>query len=185
MANDVRVKRALFMVDHTIDVLGAPATEDANASGVRFDLLLSSGNTRQIDRIDIRNVAVSCGTQAPPTEGVVNFRVNFFHSETRGGIAWTDSTYIGGVDIECVSGVPEHYGAFDPASGIYYGNCDVRGYAAGVVCYLPYYDFDHEASINSNNTHYIHCTMQNIGNERADNIKIIVLYELANPIYDP
>ena len=183
MANDVRVKRALFMVSHVVDELGIPGTDQANASGVRFDMELASGYTRQIDRIDIRNVAISCATDAHMT-GDLNLRINFFHSAIRGGSQWIDSTYIGGFEIECVSGVPEYYGELTPASGIFYGNAHNAGYGQGVTCYLPYYDYDHDASINSNLTHYIHGTIQNIGNEKADNVKIIVMYELANPTYD-
>lgn len=179
MAEEIKVKRPVFMVSHTIDSLGVPGSSQVNASGVRFDLPLASGSTPYIDRVDIRNVAITAGSAS-------TFRVNFFHSDTRGGTIYTDSTYIGGLSIVTASGVPEVYGGryVSPGlvpSGICYGNAFNSTYGDGVSCYLPYVDNDHTARSNDiNQTNYIHCTIQNIGSTQANPVKITILYELAN-----
>lgn len=171
--DDARTKRALFMVSHTFDVLGRVGGADPRASGVAFDLQMASGQTPDVDRVDIRNIAIT--SEKPNT-----YRVNFFHSSSRGGVAWTDSTYIGGLDIACASGVPEYYSSI--GSGVYYGNAYNSTYGGGVSCYLPYYDYDHTAyRRNLNDTQYMHATIQNLGNYIASGVKLVVLYELATP----
>jgi hypothetical protein len=173
MANEVKVRRPIFMVSHYIDELGIPGSAQANASGIRFDLPLASGDTWQIDRIDMRNVAITSNV-------ATTFRVNFFHSVGRGGVQWNDSTYVGGFDIACASGVPEDYSA-----GVFYGNAYNSTYGQGVSCYLPYFDDDHTATRSGPiTTHYVHATIQNIGSSRASPVKIIVMYEPANADYN-
>lgn len=181
MADEVKVKRPVFMVSHIIDTLGIPGSSQAYASGVKFDLPMVSGSTPYINSVDIRNVAITAGA-------ATTFRVNFFHSSTRGGIGYTDSTYMGGLNIVTASGVPDIYADWYTvpgvaASGIYYGNAYNSTYGNGVSCYLPYIDYDHVAKSNDiNQTNYIHGTIQNIGVTQATPVKIIVLYELANSI---
>lgn len=171
--DDVRTQRSLFMVSHVIDVLGRAGSSDPNGNGAEFDMYLVSGTTPHADRVDIRNVAI---TSNQPN----SYRVNFFHSSTRGGIQYTDSTYIGGLDIACASGMPEYY--YGVASGVYYGNAHNTTYGQGVSCYLPYYDYDHNARRRIHgDTQYIHGTIQNLGNYVASGIKLILMYELANP----
>jgi len=169
--SDARVKRVVFHVSHTIDVLGRAGSDDVNASGVAFDLDMISGSINpHIDKVDIRNVAVTS-----PVENT--YRVNFFHQATRGGVSGYDSTYLGGFDIPCVSGVPENQG-----TGIYYGNAHNQVYGQGVTCYIPYFEDDvniHRAD-RPTSGHMIHGTIQNIGSQVAAPVKVMVLYEVAN-----
>ncbi len=171
--NDVRTKRCIFSTTHIIDYLGVPGSNQVNASGVRVDFQLLSGYTPLVDAIDIRNVAV---TSYVPT----TLKINFFSEEKRGGTSWTDSTYVGGVQISTASGVPEcEYSGI----GVYYGNAFNSTYGNGPSCYLPYFARP-VAAVNPrdvNDGYKIYATVQNLGSVPASKIKVVILYEIADP----
>lgn len=175
MADDARVKRALFATSHTFDVLGAVGSAESYASGVAFDFELVSGSTPQVDRIDIRNVAITSSV-------ATTFRVNFFSNAKRGGDTYVESTYVGGFDIVCASGVPEGHYSGAKLNGVYYGNAFNASYGCGVACYLPYYSYDEATVINRRTRdlgYTVYATIQNLG-AAASGVKATILYELAN-----
>jgi len=176
MSLGVTLRRPIFYTSHNIDELGVPGTNQAHASGIGFAFSLASGTTHVVDRINIMNVAVT-------TKVATTFRVNFFSESSRGGVAYTDSTYVGGLDIATASGCPEDPYGHPSTGGVYYGNAFNATYSNGVACNLPYHTYSATSPVIAGDLTQgwnVHATMQNLGSVRAAPVKVGILYELAN-----
>lgn len=176
MSLGATIRRPVFYTSHTIDELGIPGSIQALASGVGFTFSLASGTTHAVDRINIMNVAVT-------TKVATTFRINFFSESSRGGVAYTDSTYVGGLDIATASGCPEDPYSHPGTGGVYYGNAFNTTYSNGVACNLPYYTYSATTPLvkgDKTQGWNVHATIQNLGSTRAAPVKIGILYELAN-----